>query len=105
MQFSPRRQCNWDKRAAGDFSTSPTAFLNGETLEKIFPVAGVVLLGRSPTPPPGGPIGKAEKEDTMGESHGVMRQNEFSSSFWLFFESRMMFVSAKENYFGTGNKC
>ena len=77
MQFSPRRQCEWDKRAAGDFSTSPTAFLNGETLEKFFPVAGVVLLGRSPTPPPGGPIGKAEKEDTMGESHGVMQQNEF----------------------------
>jgi hypothetical protein len=85
MQFSPRRQCKWDKRAAGDFSTSPTAFLNGETLEKFFPVAGVVLLGRSPTPPPGGPIGKAEKEDTMGESHGVMRQNEFRLVFLAIF--------------------
>jgi hypothetical protein len=85
MQFSPRRQCEWDKRAAGDFSTSPTAFLNGETLEKFFPVAGVVLLGRSPTPPPGGPIGKAEKEDTMGESHGVMRQNEFRLVFLAIF--------------------
>ena len=85
--------------------TSPTAFLNGETLEKVFPVEGVVLLGHSPTPPPGGPIGKAEEEDTMGESHGVMRQNEFSSSFWLFFESRMMFVSAKEINSGTGIKC
>jgi hypothetical protein len=85
MQFSPRRQCEWDKRAAGDFSTSPTAFLNGETLEKFFPVAGVVLLGRSPTPPPGGPIGKAEKEDTMGESHGVMRQNEFRLVFLALF--------------------
>jgi hypothetical protein len=85
MQFSPRRQCEWDKRAAGDFSTSPTAFLNGETLEKFFPVAGGVLLGRSPTPPPGGPIGKAEKEDTMGESHGVMRQNEFRLVFLALF--------------------
>ena len=85
MQFSPRRQCKWDKRAAGDFSTSPTAFLNGETLEKIFPVAGVVLLGRSPSPPPGGPIGKAEKEDTMGELHGVMWQNEFRLVFLAIF--------------------
>jgi hypothetical protein len=85
MQFSPRRQCEWDKRAAGDFSTSPTAFLNGETLEKIFPVAGVVLLGRSPTPPPGGPIGKAEKEDTMGESNGVMWQNKFRLVFLAIF--------------------
>jgi len=85
MQFSPRRQCKWDKRAAGDFSTSPTAFLNGETLEKVFPVAGVVLLGHSPTPPPGGPIGKAEKEDTMGESHGVWRQSEFRLVFLAIF--------------------
>ncbi len=33
----------------------------------------------------GGLIGKAEKEDTMGESHGVMRQNEFGLVFLALF--------------------